>query len=76
MHTLNWDSTTGSIENAEECREGGLRCGMAISKRASLLDRQEDSSMRDLGGRRCPGEDRLSNGSSNAKVTHSLEQFP
>lgn len=41
VHTLNWDGGTASIENAEGCREGESRCGMAISKRTGLLDRQK-----------------------------------
>lgn len=39
-HTLNWDGGIASIENAEGCREGESKCGMAISKRTVLLDRQ------------------------------------
>lgn len=41
MYKVSWDGGTGNIENAEGCREGDSRCGMAISKRTILLDRQD-----------------------------------
>lgn len=41
VYKLTWDGGTGSTQNAKGCREGDSKCGMAISKRTGLLERQD-----------------------------------